>query len=141
MSSISMMVAVSSTGEDLKAAVDPRFGRCAFFLFVDTGSMDFQAIENGGPSSVGGAGIAAAQLVADNGAEVVITGDVGPNAMSTLEAAGLKVMVGASGTVEGAVKQYMKGELFEAVGPTVGGHRGMGGGGVGGRGSGRSGRR
>ena len=138
---IIMKVAVSSTGEDLKAPVDPRFGRCAFFLLVDTESMDFEALANEGTSSVGGAGIAAAQQVADKGAEAVITGDVGPNAMGTLTAAGMKVITGASGTVEEAVKGFLKGDLTEATGATVVGHHGMGGGGGGGMGRGMGGGR
>ena len=130
-----MMVAVSSSGENIKAPVDPRFGRCEFFIIVDTGSMEFEALRNVGTTSVGGAGIAAAQQVADKGVQAVITGDVGPNAMGTLAAAGLKVITGASGTVEEAVKKFLSGDLTEATGATVGGHHGMGGGG--GRGMGR----
>ncbi len=94
----------------MNAQVDPRFGRCEYFLLVDTDSMNFEAVKNEGAASVGGAGITAAQQVADKGAGAVITGDVGPSAMSTLTAAGLKIITVAGGTVQDAVEKFLKGE-------------------------------
>ena len=94
----------------MSAQVDPRFGRCEHFLLVDTDSMNFEAVKNEGANSVGGAGITAAQQVADRGVEAVITGDVGPSAMSTLTTAGLKIITGAGGTVQEAVEKFRDGE-------------------------------
>ena len=99
-----MRVAIPSTGDDLSAAVDPRFGRCNRFLIIDTESMAFQVLDNTAAASAGGAGIAAAQLVVDAGAEAVAAGEVGPNAMRVLEAAGVRVLTGVRGTVAEAAR-------------------------------------
>jgi len=92
-----MKIAVSSTGTNLNAQVDPRFGRCRYFIVVDPDTMEFEAVENSGAMSGGGAGIATGQLVAGKGASAVLTGNCGPNAFNVLEAAGIKVMTGVSG--------------------------------------------
>jgi predicted Fe-Mo cluster-binding NifX family protein len=116
---LEMKVAVSSTGPDIEAHVDPRFGRCQYFVMVDSDSMAFEAFENPNVTASGGAGIQSAQLVAEQGAQVVLTGNCGPNAYQTLQAAGIGVVVGVSGTVREAVEKYNSGELSPAVGPSV----------------------
>ena len=136
-----MKVVVSSTGTELKSGVDPRFGRCQFFLIVDLDSMEYSATPNTAGASSGGAGIEAAQMVTDLGASAVLTGNIGPNAHRALNAAGIKVYIGATGTVSESIERFKRGELREAGNPTVPGHFGMGGGmgrgGGQGRGAGR----
>ena len=122
-----MNVAVSSRGEGLDSEVDPRFGRCAIFLLVETETGEFRSIANEGLSSAGGAGIAAAQQVVNEGAQAVLTGDLGPNAAAALSAAGIKMFTGASGTVAEVLEKFKKGELKEAIGATVAPHHGAGG--------------
>lgn len=124
-----MKVAVSSVGQDLDAQVDPRFGRCAYFLIVDTDTMEFEAMDNAAAGAAGGAGIQAGQTVADSGAEAVLTGNVGPNAFQTLSSMGLKIYTGLSGTVREAVEQFKQGALKGVGAATVGSKAGMGGGG------------
>ena len=131
-----MRVAVSSSGRDLESPVDPRFGRCAYFVIVNTETMNFEAVPNTSITAASGAGIGAAQLVASKGVKTVLTGNVGPNAFSVLSAAGVQVVTGAAGTVKDVVEKFKLGELPAGVGPTVGGHFGLGGRGVG-RGRGR----
>jgi len=131
-----MKVAVSATEGNLDAQIDPRFGRCQYFVIVDTDSMEYEAVSNASAMASGGAGIQAAQNVAKMGVEAVITGNVGPNAFQTLSASGIKIVTGASGIVRDAVERFGKGELGETTSPTVGGHFGMGGGRGGGRGMG-----
>jgi len=113
-------IAVSSTGQGLDAEVDPRFGRCQYFVIVDGDTMAFEAFENPNVMASGGAGIQSAQLVADKGAEVVLTGNCGPNAFQTLQAAGVSICVGIAGTVGQAVEQYKRGESTPVSGPSVG---------------------
>jgi predicted Fe-Mo cluster-binding NifX family protein len=122
-----MKVGVSSTGKDLDAQVDPRFGRCSYFIIVDSETMNFECISNESAMASGGAGIQAAQTVAKAGVEVIITGNVGPNAFQTLSAAGIKVFTGALGNVKEVVERYKKGELRETEAASVGSHYGMGG--------------
>jgi len=121
-------IAVSSTGQGLDAEVDPRFGRCQYFVVVDGDTMDFDAVENPNVMASGGAGIQSAQLVADKGAEVVLTGNCGPNAFQTLQAAGVSVYVGIAGTVGQVVEQFKRGELKPVTGPSVGDKFGVTGG-------------
>ena len=133
-----MKVALSANGKDLDANIDPRFGRCAYFIVVDTDDMSFEAFDNESIALGGGAGIQAAQFVASKGAKVVITGNVGPNAVRTLSAAGVELVTGRTGTVRTAVEDYKEGKLDSMNEPNVPGHCGMSGGGMGrGRGLGR----
>ena len=121
-----MKICVSAVANSLDAQLDPRFGRCPYFVIVDSESMQFEAIPNMASGATGGAGIQAAQIIANNGVKVVITGNVGPNAFQALSAAGIKIVTGVFGTVREAVEKYKKGELRETGAPTVGGHFGMG---------------
>ncbi len=121
-----MKICVSATANSLDAPVDPRFGRCPYFIIVDSETMQFEAIPNVASWAVGGAGIQAAQTIASKGAKVLITGNVGPNAFQALSAAGIKIVTGAYGTVREVVEKYKRGELKGTSAPTVGGHFGMG---------------
>ncbi|MDF2955935.1 NifB/NifX family molybdenum-iron cluster-binding protein [Candidatus Alkanophaga liquidiphilum] len=121
-----MRVCVTATSDDLDAQVDPRFGRCQYFVVVDTETMKFEAVRNESADAPGGAGIQAAQTVASLGVDAVITGNVGPNAFQTLSAAGIKVFTGAHGTVKNAVEMLKRNELGEAGNATVTAHFGLG---------------
>jgi predicted Fe-Mo cluster-binding NifX family protein len=121
-----MRICVSSAANSLDASVDPRFGRCPYFIIVDSETMQFEAVPNVASGAMGGAGIKAAQTIAGKGVKVLITGNVGPNAFQALSAAGIKIVTGAYGTVREVVEKYKRGELKETGGPTVGGHFGMG---------------
>jgi len=129
-----MKIAVSSTGKDLNSPIDPRFGRCQYFIFVDPETMEFEALENEGLMAMGGAGVQAAQLIVQKGAKALITGNLGPNAASALSASGIKVYLVPGGTIKEVVEAFKSGTLKEASGATVPPHFGMGGGqGMGGR--------
>ncbi len=121
-----MKVVVSSTGKDLDAQIDPRFGRCAYFIIVDTDTMAYEVFDNGNMALGGGAGIQSAQFVASKGAKVAITGNCGPNAVRTLSAAGVELIVGQSGSVRRAVDDYKAGNLKTTDAPNVSDHYGMG---------------
>ena len=142
-----MKVAITSTGPTLDSPVDPRFGRCAYFIIVDTDTMEFQAIPNPAANATGGAGTMAAQFVASQGVQAVVTGEVGPNALAALQAAGIGMITGVSGTVREAVERIRSGNFSISTpemppagpppGPGFG--RGQGGGWGRGRGKGRGG--
>ena len=135
MSKNTMKIAVSSTGPTLDDTVEPRFGRCAYFLIVDPNSLDFEPIENPNIALGGGAGIQSAQLMANKGVSVVLTGNCGPNAFKTFGAAGVQVITGISGQVRQAVERFKADEFSAAPGANVESHFGTGrdvGGGTGG---------
>ena len=114
-----MKVVVSATGDDLDAAVSPVFGRCPFYLFVDTESMEWSVVANPAVGASGGAGIQAAQFVLEKGAKAVLTGNVGPNAMDVLNTAGVGVYPVALGSVREAVEAFRAGSLPKVVEATV----------------------
>lgn len=120
-----MKLAVTALGTNLDADVDDRFGRCRYFVIVDPATMDAEAVENEAESAGGGAGIRAAELLTGRGVGAVLTGNCGPNAFATLEAAGVRVFTGISGKVRDAVEAYKKGGLAPAQGPSSSSHAGM----------------
>lgn len=129
-----MKIAISSAGKNLDSQIDPRFGRCQYFIFVDPETTEFEASDNEGLMAMGGAGVQAAQLIVQRGATVLITGNLGPNVASALSAAGIKVHLVSGGTIREVTEAFKAGKLQEASGATVPPHFGMGGSrGMGGR--------
>jgi predicted Fe-Mo cluster-binding NifX family protein len=120
-----MKIAVSSSGESLASQIDPRYGRCAYFLIVETDDMSFEVFQNESMTLGSGAGIQSAQFVASKGAQAVITGNCGPNATRALSAAGIELFVGQSGSVGEAVERYNKGVLKPTSEANVSDHYGM----------------
>jgi predicted Fe-Mo cluster-binding NifX family protein len=114
-----MKIAVTAANPSLDATIDPRFGRCPYFLIVETDDMRFEAVANPSLSLGGGAGIQAAQLMAEKGVRHVLTGNCGPNAYQTLSAAGIGVIVGCSGAVRNAIAEFTAGRLAAAAEPNV----------------------
>ncbi len=136
-----MKIVVTSTGATLDAAMSPVFGRCPSYVFVDTETLEFEGLSNPAVGAAGGAGIQAAQFIAQRGVDAVVTGNVGPNAYGVLNSAGISVyLCRQGGTVRHAVESFKAGTLEQVGGSTVPGHFGTGGG-VGrgmGRGMGRN---
>lgn len=122
-----MKVAVSATGPSLDAEVDPRFGRCQYFIVADPATMEFEAVENSSAMAGGGAGISSGQTIASKGVEVVLTGNCGPNAYQTLSAAGVQIISGVSGRVRDVIEGYKSGQFQAISQPDVAAHYGMGG--------------
>jgi predicted Fe-Mo cluster-binding NifX family protein/ferredoxin len=120
-----MKIAVTSTGPSLDDSVEARFGRCAYFLIIDTDTMQYEAIENPNIALGGGAGIQSAQLMSEKGVITVLTGNCGPNAFNVFGQAGIQVIVGVSGVVRDAVEQFKTGAFSSASGPNVASHFGM----------------
>ena len=106
-----MKIAVSAQGGSMSAKVCGQFGRCAYFLLVDSETMGFEPVGNPGTGMAHGAGPEAAREISSRGARIVLTGRVGPNAKTALEAAGIRVVEGISdsATVREAVEAYLRG--------------------------------
>ncbi len=118
-----MKIAVTAKGGTAESQVDPRFGRAAKFVLVDTETREVSAVDNDqGVNASQGAGVQAADTVSRMGAELVITGHCGPKAFRALEAAGIQVVVGAAGTVTEAIDRYTAGELQPANAADTEGH-------------------
>ncbi len=120
-----MKICVTAQGNNLDTQVDPRFGRCQYFIIVDPETQEFEAIQNPNISAMGGAGVQSGQLVAGKNVKAILTGNVGPNAFQTLQAAGVEVIAGISGSVKEVVEKYNKGEFKPTQGPSVGSKFGL----------------
>ncbi len=120
-----MKIAISATGQSLDAEVDPRFGRCQYFIIADPKTMEFEAVDNSSAMASGGAGISAAQLIAGKGVEAVLTGNCGPNAYQVLSSAGIEVITGVSGKVKDVIESYRDGKFKAGSQPNVPDHFGM----------------
>ena len=108
-----MQIAICSNNHDLNSQVDERFGRCAYFVVVDETGNLVKAVSNSSLNSPQGAGIAAAQLLINNQVDTVLTGRMGPKAMKPLQAAGIDIYTGISGTVEQTLDLFFKGSLTQ----------------------------
>jgi predicted Fe-Mo cluster-binding NifX family protein len=118
-----MRIAVTSKEDTLSAEVDPRFGRTRYFLLIDTENSAFQVVENHQQLDLAqGAGIQTAQSLARHRPDVVLTGNCGPKAFRTLQAAGIQAVVGVSGTITAAIRAYLDGKLQPAVAANAEGH-------------------
>jgi predicted Fe-Mo cluster-binding NifX family protein len=121
-----MRIVVTANGASLDAPASPVFGRCPTYVFVDTERMASEAVDNPAIGAPGGAGIQAAQFVIEQGAEAVVTGNVGPNAYQVLQSAGVPIYLNAGGTVRQAVEAFKVGGLSSAGQASAPAHAGMG---------------
>ena len=120
-----MRIAISATNATLDAEVDPRFGRCQYFIIVDPETTQFEAMENSSAMASRGAGISAAQMVADKGVQAILTGNCGPNAYQVLSSAGIQVISGVSGNVKDVIEGYRAGKFKASNRANVPDHFGM----------------
>ncbi|NMC10710.1 MAG: dinitrogenase iron-molybdenum cofactor biosynthesis protein [Methanothrix sp.] len=121
-----MKICVTAGASGLDAPVDPRFGRCPFFVVVDIDSMDVNSVANTYAGESSGVGIQAAQTIARLGAKALVTGNIGPNALQTLTSANIDVYQLQGGIVRDAVDKFKRGELTKISSPTRPVHGGMG---------------
>ena len=121
-----MKIAITAEKGSLDAALDPRFGRCAWFIILNTASPEaFTAVENLAASAGGGAGVQASQAIIDAGVRTVISGNFGPKAYDALNAAGISMCVVEAQTVREAVEAFNagKGKLLDS--PSAAAHAGL----------------
>lgn len=120
-----MKVLITVTSPNFEASLDPRFGRAAYFLMVDSETLEWEAQPNSAVHASGGAGIKAAQFVVNSGCKAVISGDCGPNAFDVIDAAGVAMYVfGSSQNVQEALNNLKEGKLEQLGSPSSPGHHG-----------------
>ena len=118
-----MKIAVTTTGNDLEARVDARFGRAPQFLIYDTQSRAFYIKDNEQNLNASqGAGIQSAMNLAAETVDCVITGNCGPKAYATLGAAGIAVYTCKDSTVAEVIQRLQNGELTASTGANVASH-------------------
>lgn len=106
-----MIVCISSNGNTLDAVVSPIFGRCPYYIFYDLDKDTYEAVSNPSIMARGGAGIQAAQFIVNKGAKAVISGNIGPNAATVLQSAGIEMFTGEPISVREIVEKFKKKEL------------------------------
>lgn len=119
-----MKIAITSYGETLESKMDKSFGRAKWFVLVDseTGAFEVHSNEQN-IHAAQGAGIQAAQNIANLGAEALLTGNVGPNAFKVLSTAGVKMFIAKGDvTVGEALNEWKEGTLQETTESTIEGH-------------------
>ncbi len=135
-----MKIAFSATGPSLDSEIDPRFGRSAYYVVVDTETMQSEILQNPNLNASSGAGISAAQLLCNQEVRTVITGNIGPKAHHVFAAVGVQMMTGVSGRIDDAIERYKAGKLLSGTdpgsAPAMSSGYGMGSGMGGGRGMG-----
>ena len=139
-----MKIAVTASGPEREAPLDRRFGRCAYFVVIDTESNAWEAFPNPAQDAGGGAGPQAAEFLVSKRTESVISGDYGPNAFNALQAGGIEMCRASEGSVDELIQAYQEDRLEKIGAPTsemrhsggTGPGRGMGRGGGMGRGRG-----
>ena len=118
-----MKIAFTTSGSDLNAPLDSRFGRAPKFLVYDLDSETFEVVDNQqNLNAAQGAGIQSAETVARLGAKALVTGHCGPKAFRVLLAAGIKIFNTDAPMVAEALEQYRAGKLTEAKAADVEGH-------------------
>jgi len=120
-----MKIGISSTGLTISSPADPRFGRCSHFAIYDTDDNSYRFIENKAQQAGGGAGIAAAQQMIDEDVEIVLTGNMGPNAYNVIKGNDIKIFRIGSASVEKAVQLFKEAKL-EEISEAGAAHFGMG---------------
>lgn len=118
-----MKIAITSQGKGIDSSIDERFGRCNFFVIINTRNMEHETLPNEGIASLGGAGIKAAQALINKNVETVITGNIGPNAFGVLHQAGIKVFR-SSGNIRETIEKFKMEKLEEIKEANVGKHFG-----------------
>jgi predicted Fe-Mo cluster-binding NifX family protein len=113
-----MKIAITAGEPGLETTLEPRFGRCDYFLIVDTESQKWESMQNPAAEAMGGAGPQAAQFLADQDVEAVISGEFGPNAYSALEAAGIRMFRAQIEGTSALMKKFKADQLEHISAPT-----------------------
>ncbi len=113
-----MKIAVTAENNNgYESEVNTHFGRAPYFAIVDTKTDKIDLIKNEAANASGGAGVSAAQLIADRGVEVLISGSVGPKAYKALTSGNIEMYIINHGTVREAVENFQKGNLSQLTSP------------------------
>jgi len=121
-----MKLAITGGTPQIETKFERRFGRCAYFIVVDTETRAWEAFPNPAAEARGGAGTQAAQFLANQGVEAVISGNFGPNAFTALDAASIHMYSAQDGQAETLVDDFMAERLVRVTGSTGPAHHGGG---------------
>ncbi len=121
-----MKLAITGGIPQIETQLERRFGRCAYFIVVDTETRAWEAFPNPAADARGGAGTQAAQFLANQRVEAVVSGHFGPNAFAALDAASIHMYSAQEGQVETLVDDFLAERLVRVTGSTGPAHHGGG---------------
>jgi predicted Fe-Mo cluster-binding NifX family protein len=102
-----VIIAVASDGKTLKDSVSQLAARCPYFLFIDGKGKLLEAVDNPYMETKGGAGISAANFLAERNATIVIAGRFGEKMKNVLETKEIAYFE-SKGIVEEAVRRVLE---------------------------------
>lgn len=121
-----MKVAITSKGRTLDSEVETRCSRSPFFVLVDTKTGGLNALKNPGASAKDAACVEAVRFLVGEGVQIVLTGNVGHNALITMQDTNIRIYLGATGRVRETLEKFDKRKLRRAREPSVGFQHGLG---------------
>jgi len=121
-----MKIAITASAEGLEAPFEPRFGRCSYFVFIETEKREWEAVPNPAVSASGGAGTQAVQFVIGKGAQAVVSGRYGPNALAALQAGDVPMYIANQASVNDVLEAFLNDDLEQAASASAPGHKGRG---------------
>jgi len=108
-----MKIAIPIENKDRDTSICPSFGRAPYFLIHDTSTKEDTFLDNSAAGSQGGAGIRAAQIIVDEGAEALLAYRCGENAAAVMKAAGVKIYQAREESALGNIDAFVEGKLTE----------------------------
>lgn len=106
-----MRIAIPVDEQNLESSVCPSFGRAPYFLFFDTVTKENYYLDNSAVASQGGAGIRAAQVIADHGTRALLTPRCGENAEEVLRKSEVLIYKSIPGTVQQNIDAFTAEQL------------------------------
>ena len=121
-----MLVAYCAQDKSINSQLDPRFGRCSYFILADSEKgEELEVIPNQSSSASGGSGPQSAQLMAEKNVNAVVAGNFGPNAVKALKAAGITIYTAKEMSIKEAITKFQHNELQKVDDATVESHHGI----------------
>ena len=111
-----MNVLIAADGTTLDSAVAKRFGHAPYYLYVDADTGQVQVIENTDHDDETHAIIS---QMAQQGADVFITGNIGPHAFELVKSLERQVALARNMSAAEALEKLQKDELEILQAPTV----------------------
>ena len=106
-----MKIAIPVDEKSLQSNVCVSFGRTPYFLIYDIDTKKSVFLDNSAAASTGGAGIKAAQTIADNKANILLAPRLGENAADVLKAAEIKIYKTTTASAKDNIDAFIAGKL------------------------------
>ncbi len=107
-----MKIALPAGEKNMNSNVYESYGRAPYILLYNSVTKESDFLDNSAVLNQGAAGIRVSQVVADNGAKVLITPRCGENAQKILNNAEVLIYKSISGTLQHNIDEYLANNLM-----------------------------